>query len=1068
MEGCADVPDRTAQRSSGHDRRYRAIFGSAVDFAIVVTDVGGTITDWNSGAEGVFGWSAAEVVGSLTEVLFTAEDRAEERPAHEMRESLEVGRVSDERWHLRRDGSRFWASGETTPLLDEDGEHLGFLKFVRDRTQQRLDAEKRRADAEFMKGVLASSVDCIEVLDLTGGVLFMSEGGMRIMEVHDFETIRGRAWPDFWQGQGHVGALAALETARTGDVGHFRGTADTRAGKLRHWDVRVTPILGSDGKPEKLLAVTRDITDQRRAEAARRESDELYKLSSQAARTGAWEMNLRTLECMLSAEMATLLGMPRKRITVAAEDWRAAIFPEDRPVFEQALVLCSEGSPFECEVRVASRDGVARCLYCRGAIVRDTTGTPVRINGLSVDFTERRRSQEALRRSEGYVRLLLDSTSEGFYAVDRNGVMTLCNPAFLRKLGFRDESAVLGRSLHGSIHHTHPDGSHYPASECPIYVCARTGEAAHVTGELFFRVDGTSFPVEYWAHPIMRDGVVEGAVCTFLDITERLQSVAAIKESEARFRNLADSAPTLIWMTDTDGKTTFANMHFDHVFSRPARDFLHGAWDEVLVQEEIADLRRAFADARAKRLPHTMDVRVRDAGGRLRWFRCECVARLDDVGNYLGYTCCGTDVTEARAAAEELEARVQSRTAELSAAMDRLQAEVADRERAEAQLRQSQKMEAVGQLTGGLAHDFNNLLTGISGSLELLKTRVSQGRFDALDRYLDAARNASDRAAALTHRLLAYSRQQTLAPAAVDVNALARSMEELISRTVGPAIRVETQYAADLWATLCDPHQLENALLNLCINARDAMPDGGTLLVETLNAELNGGIATDRDMTPGEYVEIRVSDTGVGMPLETVARAFEPFFTTKPLGQGTGLGLSMIYGFARQSGGQVRIHSTVGVGTTIRIYLPRFAGSVEATPDETPPPAIARAEAGETVLVIDDEETIRLLVAEVLEDLGYGIVEASNGVEALEVLRTDVRIDLMVTDVGLPGGMNGRQVADAGRKLRPGLKVLYVTGYAESAVMGTGHLETGMHVMVKPFGMDDLALRIRAIIQGNP
>jgi PAS domain S-box-containing protein len=1066
-EDLAAVSDVSAEGRSDHERRHRAIFDSAVDFAIVATDLMGAVTDWNRGAERIFGWSSAEMFGEPAEVFFTPEDRSEGRPSYEMRQALEAGRASDERWHLRKDGTRFWASGEMMPLRGDGGAHVGYLKIVRDRTQHRLDAEKQRADAEFLRGLLASSADCIKVLDLDGNLLFMSEGGMRVMEVDDFESIRGCPWPDLWRGQGNADALAALETARNGGVGHFLGAAETMAGNMRHWDVQVTPMLGADGMPEKLLSVTRDITDQRQAESAQRETDALYRLSSQAGRTGAWEMDLRTKVCVLSAEMATLLGMAAERISVAAANWRAAILAEDRPEFEHALARSNEGMPFECEFRVAMRDGVERTLYARGAVVRDIGGTLARINGVCVDVTERRRSQEALRQSEGYVRMLLDSMSEGFYAVDRNGVMTLCNPSFLRKLGFRDEAEALGRSLHDVIHHTHSDGSHYPASDCPIYICARTGAAAHVTGEHFFRLDGTSFPTEYWAQPILRDGVVEGAVCTFLDITERLRAEAAIKESEARFRHLADSAPSLIWMMDQSGRWTFANMHFGHMFGRDADDFLHGAWDEVLMREDIPLPRAEFAEARSARRPFAAEVRAYDAERRVRWLRCECVVRTDDLGNYLGYTCCGTDITEARTAAEELEARVQSRTSELSTALDRLQSEVVDRERAEAQLRQAQKMEAVGQLTGGLAHDFNNLLTGIAGSLELLRSRISQGRFDTLDRYLDAARNASDRAAALTHRLLAYSRQQTLAPAAVDANQLARSMEELIRRTVGPAIQFDTDYAPDLWATLCDPHQLENALLNLCINARDAMPDGGRLVIQTLNAELRGGIATDRDMTPGDYVEIRVTDTGVGMSPETVARAFEPFYTTKPIGQGTGLGLSMIYGFARQSGGQVRIHSSQGVGTTMRIYLPRFAGTADAAEEESAPAAAGRAEAGETVLVVDDEPTIRMLVSEVLEDLGYRILEAETGADGLELLRSDARIDLLVTDVGLPGGMNGRQVADAGRKLRPGLKVLYVTGYAESAVMGTGHLETGMHVLVKPFGLDDLAVRIRTIIEGE-
>uniref|UniRef100_UPI00131C8A2A PAS domain-containing protein n=1 Tax=Acidisphaera sp. L21 TaxID=1641851 RepID=UPI00131C8A2A len=541
------MPERTVDGIAATQRRYSAIFESAVDFAIVTTNVDGVVTDWNVGAEHVFGWSAAEMIGRSADVFFTPEDRRDRRPQDEMALALRDGRATDERWHLGKDGRRFWGSGELMSLL-EGGEHLGYLKIVRDRTQQRLAGEERRAEQEFMRGVLAASADCIKVLDLAGNLLFMSEGGMRAMEVRDFEAIRGCPWPDFWHGQGNADALTALRAARDGGVGHFRGAADTMAGNPRHWDVQVTPILGADGKPEKLLSVTRDITGQHRAETARRESDALYKLSSQAARTGAWEMDLRTKDCTLSAEMATLLGMPPKRVTAVEQDWRAAIAARDWPEFERALIRSAEGAPFECEFQVASQDGVERTLYARGAIARDIEGKPAVINGVCVDVTERRRSQEALRQSEGYVRLLLDSMSEGFYAVDRDGIMTLCNAAFLSKLGFRDEVEAIGRSLHDVIHHTHPNGSPYPASECPIYTCARTGKAAHVTGELFFRLDGSTFPVEYWAHPIMRDGVVDGAVCTFLDITDRLQAEAAVKESEARFRHLADSAPSLIWM----------------------------------------------------------------------------------------------------------------------------------------------------------------------------------------------------------------------------------------------------------------------------------------------------------------------------------------------------------------------------------------------------------------------------------------------------------------------------------------------------------------------------------------
>jgi signal transduction histidine kinase len=387
----------------------------------------------------------------------------------------------------------------------------------------------------------------------------------------------------------------------------------------------------------------------------------------------------------------------------------------------------------------------------------------------------------------------------------------------------------------------------------------------------------------------------------------------------------------------------------------------------------------------------------------------------------------------------------------------------------EEQLRQSQKMEAVGQLTGGLAHDFNNLLTGITGSLELLETRLAQGRLKDLGRYIGAAQGAARRAAALTHRLLAFSRRQSLDPKSTDMNRLVAGMEELVRRTMGPAIKVEIVGMMGVWNTRVDPNQLENALLNLCINARDAMPRGGRLIIETANKWLDDRAARLRDLAPGQFVSLCVSDNGTGMSPEVVRRAFDPFFTTKPIGQGTGLGLSMIYGFAQQSGGQVRIYSEIGQGTMVCIYLPRHQGPAEdaAGADADADVLPLRAQQGETVLIVDDEPTVRMLVADVLEEFGYQAIEASDGPSGLRIMQSDVRIDLLVTDVGLPGGMNGRQMADAGRVTRPELKVLFITGYAENAVISHGHLDPGMHLLSKPFTMEILASRIRDLIGGT-
>ncbi|HET6236232.1 MAG TPA: response regulator [Acetobacteraceae bacterium] len=428
---------------------------------------------------------------------------------------------------------------------------------------------------------------------------------------------------------------------------------------------------------------------------------------------------------------------------------------------------------------------------------------------------------------------------------------------------------------------------------------------------------------------------------------------------------------------------------------------------------------------------------------------------------------------ELRELNEGLENEVQDRTRELRAAEadlrelnEGLEREVQDRTQAllaaEDALRQSQKMEAVGQLTGGLAHDFNNMLTGVIGNLELLQTRVAQGRSSEIERYILAAQESAQRAAALTHRLLAFARRQPLDTKPSDINRIVLSMEDMLRRTLGERVQLQTILTRDLWAALADVNQFESAILNLAINARDAMPDGGRLTIETRNTRLDADYARrHNDVAAGEYVVISVSDTGIGMSPDVAERAIEPFFTTKPIGLGTGLGLSMIYGFAKQSQGHLRIYSEEGVGTTIRLYLAR------AYTDSDLPPIITAIETprgeGETILVVEDDAAVRLLVTAVLEELGYSYLEASGAPEAMTILRSGARIDLLLTDVGLPI-MNGRQLAEFARESRPEMKVLFVTGYAENAAVRGGFLGGGMDMLTKPFALNVLGLKIKAMI----
>lgn len=551
---------------------------------------------------------------------------------------------------------------------------------------------------------------------------------------------------------------------------------------------------------------------------------------------------------------------------------------------------------------------------------------------------------------------------------------------------------------------------------------------------------------------------------TVQDVTRDREASARLREVEERLRLAARATNDAVWDWDLRTDQVTWNEALERAHGHRLVDIdPTGTW--WIAQIHPDDRARIDASIHAvidgNGTDWSDEYRFRRGDGSYADILDRGYVIRDDEGCPIRMVGAMLDVSARKAIERQLEedrARLIEEVRETSAELNR----------AEDALRQSQKMEAVGQLTGGLAHDFNNLLTGISGSLEMMQIRIAQGRVGEIEKYSVAAQGALRRASALTHRLLAFSRRQTLDPKPCDVNRLIFDIEELVRRTVGPAIEVETVGKAGLWTTLVDTNQLENAILNLCINARDAMPDGGRITIETANKWLDARGGKERDLEPGQYVSICVTDTGTGMSGDVAARAFDPFFTTKPLGEGTGLGLSMIYGFARQSGGQVRIYTELGMGTTMCLYLPRYIG--EGEPPADPPDDLSAvpvsgsdAHAG-TVLVVDDEPTIRMLVVEVAEELGYKVFEAFDGPSAMRILQANNAIDLLITDVGLPGGMNGRQIADAALSFCPRLKVLFITGYAENAVIGNGQLAPNMALITKPFAMDALGQRVREMM----
>ena len=540
------------------------------------------------------------------------------------------------------------------------------------------------------------------------------------------------------------------------------------------------------------------------------------------------------------------------------------------------------------------------------------------------------------------------------------------------------------------------------------------------------RKDGSIVPVQVFMRRILWEG--EDAIQrTFIDLTERKLAEEAVRTSEAQLRLVTDNIPVQVAYVDRDHKIRYANRRYAEWWGIPH--------DEVIGMH-VRDVRGN--EVFEKHLPYSTRTLAGEmtsnegerqlANGSRQYFHVTRVPHFDDDGNVPGYFVIFVDLTEHH-----------------------------DREE---QLRQAQKMEAVGQLTGGVAHDFNNLLTVIQGNLEMIVGRLED---QSMGRMAQSALNASMRGAELTQRLLAFSRKQTLSPKVVDLNELVADMTDMLRRTLGETIEIEVAGGDDLWRCAADPGQLENAILNLALNGRDVMPQGGKLTIETANVKLNGNdVAARNDVSPGEYVMVSVSDTGTGMSRDVIDHAFDPFFTTKGVGAGSGLGLSMVHGFINQSGGFVTIDSAEGVGTKVKLYLPR-SSKIRAT---APQHAKEKdpVSHGEMVLVVEDDPDVRKLTVNMLADLGYRTIEAGNGKQALEVLQRPGEIDLLFTDVVLPGDMSGIRIAEEADRRFPGIKVLLTSGYAETVLDQHGPVEENIQLIKKPFRKASLAQTVRAVL----
>ncbi|WP_169742858.1 PAS domain S-box protein [Muricoccus aerilatus] len=912
--------DLARQRLPSSGRLAELVLESSADLAVLTICLDGVITSWNSAAERVMGWSGEEAVGRHACMIFTPEDEATDACSTEMATARRCGWAVDERWHLRKDGTRFWGSGSMTRLEDHrSGEQIGYVKIVQDRTEQHLAGERLRTSEALLRGVFANSADSLKLLTPDGCLTSMNGPGLRMLEIDGAEHVRGKEWGELWPEEERGKVSAALAEALAGQVGRFHGFRPTVTGAPRWWDVQVTAVPGSDGRPELLLASSRDVTERERSREALRLSEERFRALVAASTATVWTTDANGLVREDSPSWRAFTGQALEQWL--GTGWADAVHPDDRVrAAEEWAAAVAAGTMFNTEYRLCSSSGEWRLVTARGVPVRNGDGSIREWVGTNTDITAQRRGEEARRVIEEHCQLAVRATNDAIWDWDLRCDRVEWNEALQETYGHRSERVCPSGAWW--LEQVHPEDRE------------RVSRSIHAV------IDGGG---DRWS-------------------------------DEYRFRR-AD-----------------------------------GGYADVLD--------RGFM--------------VRGPGGE----------PLRMIGAMLDITARRQSERELRRLNEHLEVEVSRRTEQL-----RLQEEA---------LRQSQKLEAVGQLTGGVAHDFNNLLTVIRSSAGLL--RRSNLPEERRRRYVEAIAETAERAAKLTGQLLAFARRQPLRPEVFVVGDRVRSVVELVRPLVGAPVTIETSIECEGRAVEADPNQFETALVNLAVNARDAMESGGHLRLRTW---LACGVPPTRGHagTRGSFVAVSVSDTGVGIEPELLGRIFEPFFTTKEAGKGTGLGLSQVYGFAKQSGGELHVESEVGRGSTFTLYLPQAEGKPVVAPMQPAEGADAPADGRRNVLLVEDNTQVGEFARQMLEDLGYVPSWAPNAKAALELLEGDAsRFDVVFSDVVMPG-MNGIELGKEIRRRWPNLPVVLTSGY--SHVLANDGAQ-GFELLNKPYSAEELSRVLRS------
>ena len=902
---------RAERALKASEEQSRQIIDGAVDYAIMALDLDGKIVRWNEGARRIFGWTETEALGLDWDILFTEDDKASGRSRGAIEAALSEGTVHHDRWHKRKSGEVFWASGEISPLRDSDGKPVGFVKVLRDQTADHLAVEAlTTTEARLRRAQEAGGVGVFSV-DLKTEILSPTREFCKIYGIQDTAALP-------------ISVIQALivdedqevasnpETRQTGtsplNVEYRIRRADN--GEKRIIARRGEFELDGDGRPIRFVGVVQDVTERRKAQREVRDSEARFRALAQAIPNHVWTATPDGRLDWFNDRVYEYAG--RNQGELDGDGWVTLVHPDDvASTGERWKTALEAGETYHTEFRLRDRSGAFRWHIVRAVPITEDGGRILRWIGTNTEVEELRATREKL---EDLNRTLEQRVTERTADRDRmwrlstdvmlvaslDAKIAAINPAWTTMLGWREDD-LIGRSFMDLIH--------------PDDVQATLDEV----------------------------GKLGQGVTTFL--------------FENRYAHKDGSYRTISWTAVPDD------------------GFIHAV---------------------------------------------------------------GRDVTEERQAAETL------RQTELA-------------------LLQAQKMEAIGNLTGGVAHDFNNLLQVVAGNLQLLSKDVSGN--EKAERRITNALAGVNRGSKLAAQLLAFGRRQALEPRVVNIGRLVRGMDEMLRRTIGEGVEIETVISGGLWNALIDPMQIENAILNLAINARDAMEGFGKLTIEAGNAYIDDAYARMHDdVTPGQYVVLSVTDTGSGMSPEVMAKVFDPFFSTKPEGKGTGLGLSMVYGFVKQTGGHVKLYSEVGHGTTVKMYLPRSNQQEDIEVERSDLPV----EGGqETILVAEDDEGVRATVIEMLQDLGYRVLKAPDAASALTILESGVAIDLLFTDVVMPGPLKSTELAKKAKERAPHIAVLFTSGYTENSIVHGGRLDPGVQLLSKPYSREQLARKVRHVLNNS-